>query len=130
MVRKLLWLAPVMLAVASCTDPISATQDPVVQYPQVQFDSYYLQTWMRVQPPAVDRVGAGQLHVVVPIRNRTDEDRSLDYKYYFTDKNGVQVESPSGWQLVKIPRKGIEQFEFTSLSAAPQDFRVELREAK
>ena len=133
MLKNLKWLglAGVILVAAGvggCTDPITANQDPIMQYPQVHMESYYLQQWTRVQPPITSRVGAGQLHVTVAIRNLTDSDMGLDYKYYFTGPSGSMVENETGWKLVTIPRKGISQIEFTSLSADARDFRVELRQ--
>lgn len=133
MVRKwaLLGLVAVVGAVmAGCTDPIVPGQDAFVQYPQVQVDSYWLQTWTRVQPPVATRMGAGQLQVDIPIRNLTDSDLNLDFKYYFTDKNGVPVENPDSWVHTRVPRKGIGTIEFQSLSAMAQDFHVEIRVAK
>ena len=125
--RKLLLgglLLPVCL-LAACTGPITATQDPVDQYPQVHLTSYWLQDKIRVQPPQVSRVGAGQLKVYVEIRSRYDWDLPCDYKYYFYDANHRQTYE-SGWQFVKIPRKGISTIDFTSMDPAA-DFRVELR---
>jgi uncharacterized protein YcfL len=122
--------ASLAISLAGCTDPIPAEQETLAEYPQVHVDSYSLQNDIVVQPPIPSRVGAGQLRVDIPIRNKTDSDLNLDYKYYFTDKNGVQVEHDTSWQAIRIPRKGIDQIEFTSLTPAPADFRVELRRRK
>jgi uncharacterized protein YcfL len=122
--------ASLAMFLAACTGPIAAQQDTLTEYPQVHVDSYSLRNDVVIQPPVASRVGAGQLRVDIPIRNKTDGDLNLDYKYYFTDKNGVQVEHDTSWQAVRIPRKGIETIEFTSLTPAPADFRVELKRRK
>ena len=131
MLKKVLALvvaAPMLVAAAGCSDPINAWQDPVVEYPQVHVDAYSLQQRIRVQKPIATRFGAGQLQVDVTIRNLTDHDLNVDYIYYFTNNRGVQIGDPvTAFQM--IPRKGIGQLEFKSLSAV-DDFRVEIRDAK
>ncbi len=122
-------LLPLALAMSACTDPIPAYQDPLPDYPQVHVEAYLLQNLIRVQAPIVSRVGAGQLRVDIPIRNLADRDLPIDFVYYFYDARGVLIAPPSSRQFVSIPRKGISQIEFTSLSAAA-DFRVEIRYAK
>ena len=131
MLKKLLpflLAAPMALAITGCTDPINAWQDPIVEYPQVHVDAYSMQQRIRVQKPIATRFGAGQLQVDVPIRNLTDADLNVDYIYYFTNARGIQIGDPvTAFQM--IPRKGIGQLEFKSMSAV-DDFRVEIRDAK
>jgi uncharacterized protein YcfL len=118
------------LMAAGCAGPIAARQDDLTQYPQVHVDAYSLHEAIVVQQPIANRVGAGQLHVSVPIRNRWDRDLHLQYKYYFVNQQGMTVEQPSPWTDFTVPRKGIDQFDFTSMGPMAADFRVELREAK
>jgi uncharacterized protein YcfL len=112
-----------------CSDPIAARNEQIVQYPQVHVDAYSLHEAIVVQPPRVDRVGAGQLHVAITVRNKWDRDLRLQYKAYFVNQAGMTVEQPTPWTDFTVPRKGIDGFEFTSLGPTAADFRVELREA-
>ncbi len=112
-----------------CTEPIPAMQDPVMPL-QVSMESYWLQSQLLVTVLPVTRVGAGQLHVNIQLYNKTDFDLSVDYKYYFVDEHGAQVEIPSGSQFIRIPKRSTQQFEFTSMSASAADFRVVLRQAQ
>jgi uncharacterized protein YcfL len=132
--KKLLMLALVAVAagmgLAGCTDPIEARQDEIVQPLQISFTDYWLRDDMAVTVLQPMRVGAGQAKVVVQLRNKRDWAKSVDYKYYFVDERGVQVDNPSGWQLVKLPPKGTEQIEFVSMSPMARDFRVQLRPAQ
>lgn len=121
-------LLPLVLAMSGCSDPIPALQDPLPDYPQVHVEAYLLQNLIRVQTPILSHVGAGQLRVDIPVRNLADRDLGIDYVYYFYDSRGVLIASPSS-QFVSLPRKGISQIEFMSLSPAA-DFRVEIRYAK
>lgn len=124
----LLAVAPMMLAVSGCTDPINAWQDPIVEYPQVHVDAYSMQQRIRVQKPIATRFGAGQLQVDVPIRNLTDDDLTVDYVYYFTDARGIEIGEPQT-AFLRVQRKGIGQIEIKSMSAVA-DFRVEIKDAK
>jgi len=131
--KKLLAMGLVAMGLlaAGCEGPIPAYQD---QYGplQVSMTDYGMQDKIRVTAPKPERVGAGQLRVTVQLYNRTGSDLSVDYKYFFTDKAGVQVEQPisTGWEFVKIPPRGYQAVTFTSLSAAAEDFRVQLRGAR
>lgn len=118
------------LGVAGCTDPIAAHQDEIVQPLQISFTDYWLRDDLAVTVLQPMRVGAGQARIVVQLRNKRDWTVNTDYKYWFVDERGAQVDNPSGWQFVRIPPKGTEQFEFVSMSPAARDFRVQIRRAQ
>ena len=127
-------LLTAMLGLAGCTEMIASNQDAYVEYPQVHVDSYYLKTWTRVMPPNMQRVGNGQVSVDVPIRNLTDSDINLDYQYSFTDR-GTQIDMPSSWHMITVPRKGAAHIQFSSLTTVPDtehggNFELIIRERK
>jgi uncharacterized protein YcfL len=132
--KKLMALALVAgaraLGLGGCTDPIHANQDMIVQPLQITFTDWGLSQDLAVTVLQPMRAGAGQAKVVIQLRNTRDWEKQVDYKYYFVDERGVQVDNPSGWQLVKIPPKGTEQIEFMSMSAMARDFRVQFRPAQ
>ncbi len=118
------------MLLGGCTDTIPAYQDPNAPL-QVSMSAYWLQWYLRVTVPKPERVGAGQLKVTLQLFNATDNDLLVQYKYYFIDKNGTQVDNiDAGWETERIPPKGTHQISFTSLSAAAEDFRVTFRPAK
>ena len=133
LMKKLLAMGLVTMGLlaAGCEGPIPAYQDPNTPL-QVSLTGFGVQDDIRVTLPKPERVGAGQLKVTVQLYNRTGSDLGLDYKYFFTDKAGVQVENPiaTGWEFVKIPPRGYQAITFTSMSAAAEDFRVQLRPAR
>jgi len=113
-----------------CTEPISAYQDPNAPL-QVTVSDYWLRQQLKVTVPRPERIGAGQLKVTVQAYNTTDSDLLVQYKYWFTDKNGVQVDNiDASWESERIAPRGYKQVTFTSLSAAAEDFRVQFRPAK
>ena len=131
MLKKLLAAAvvlPVMMVIAGCNEPITADQDTIAQMPQVHLETYTLRQQVKIESIQTPRVGAGQLKVLMPVRNLTDSDLSLDYIYYFYN-HGAIAEGPSSRMHIMIPRKGSSQIEFTSLTPV-DDFRVEIMDAK
>lgn len=77
-----LWIA-VMFCLIGCHGPVVPGQDTLTAFPQVHLTSYSLQGKITIQEPIVDRVGDGQLQVVVPVRNLTGSRLYLEYQYYF-----------------------------------------------
>ncbi|MCL2647105.1 MAG: YcfL family protein [Phycisphaerales bacterium] len=122
--------AVMLVAVTGCTDPIAAQQDTYSPYPQVSVSTYSLKYDIAVSTPVVSHVGAGQLRVDIPVRNCTNKDIHFDYKFYFVDTNGVQVEGDKSWLSKRIPQRGMETIEFTSLTSSAADFRVQMRRKK
>lgn len=131
--KKLSLLAVALVAcfgLAGCDDPISGNQDTFSQYPQVRMNSYWLQQHTDVQKPIVMRTGAGQIDVQIPIRNKDDAELIIDYQYRFLTTQGAEVEGRSGWHNLRIPRKGVSTIHFTSMTAAAEDFDVQIRYRK
>ena len=125
-----LLLAVITLGFSGCIEKIGAYQDS--QWPkQVSVSEYWLREQIRVNVPRPERVGAGQLKVNMTIYNVTDFDLLIQYKYVFTDKNGVEVDqSGAGWESERIAPRTTQHIEFTSMSAAADDFQVTIRPAK
>ena len=118
-------------ALAGCMDPNPAIQDPNLPH-QVNISDTWLQSYIYAQVPKPERVGAGQLKVAVQLYNRTGDDISIDYSYFFTDKAGTKVEDPiaTGREFERIPAHGYVTVSFTSLSAAAEDFRLYISRAR
>ena len=130
--KKLLAMGLLLSAglLAGCNEPISAYRDQNTPL-QVSMTEYGLQWKLRVvEPIATERVpGSGQLRVKMQVYNTTNDDLTVDYKYWFTDKNGVQVEDSSGlgWTHERIAPRAYLTVTFMSMSAAAEDFRVQFR---
>ena len=117
------------LALCGCTAPPAAQVDPMVEMPQVHYSNYYLQTWTRIQKPIVTPVPGAGIEVAIPIRNLTNDWLIVQYQYRFL-RGGVEVEGTSGWHDLRIPKKGLAQISFSSMTAKPDDFDVEIRQPK
>ena len=128
-IMRALRVAGVVLTSAAMTLSGSiALASPTSQFSQV-INAGTLSTDIRVQEPKYERIANGQLRVKMLVRNLRDWDLNVDYQYRFVDKAGLEVDSPTGWHHQRIPRKGVAQVEFTSITPA-EDFRVEFRHAR
>ncbi len=85
---------------------------------------------LKVGEPIPSRVGSGQLHIAVPIRNVTNHELVLDYRYRFFDHVGEQTQNRSGWMTFRLPPRSISQIAFTSLNSRAGDFYLNIRPAK
>ncbi len=126
--RMAMFLGAVLLVVglAGC-GPIVPFQDNLKPYPQVELTNWNLLGKIVIQEPIASRVGDGQLHIVVPVRNLTGHELYLEYQYRFFNNKGVQVEQTSGWNTVRVQAHGIAQVHFSSLTALANDFNVDIR---
>jgi Protein of unknown function (DUF1425) len=117
-------LAAFVLILFGCQGPVVPNQDTLNPYPQVHLTSYSLQGDIAVKEPIVSRVGAGQLDVVVPVRNLTSDQLYMQFQYRFLNQQGAQVEQTSGWMDLRIPAYSMSQAHFTSLTPLAQNFDV------
>jgi uncharacterized protein YcfL len=68
------------------------------------------------------------LHVTVPVRNTTDKQLYVEYRYYFYDRNGRQLSMLPG--RVTIPARSMVEVTGNATSPeaeGPMPFRLELR---
>lgn len=126
--RIALLLASTVL-LAACDRPIPGIKDPTVIPPQVHLTSHALSDDLYFQTPVVTRVGAGQVDVTVGVYNRDGDENLIDFQYRFL-YNGSEAEQPSGWHMLRVPPRGWSQIHFTSLTALPNDFDVNVRPTK
>ena len=126
--RMAMFLGAVLLVVglAGC-GPIVPFQDNLNPYPQVELTNWNLLGKIVIREPIATRVGDGQLHIVVPVRNLTGHELYLEYQYRFLNAKGVQVEQTSGWNTIRVQAHGMAQIHFTSLTPLANDFNVDIR---
>ena len=116
------------LAAGGCWEPIAPNREVLRQYPQIHLATTGLQRQIYLREPIVNRVGDGQLQVVVPVRNLENGELNLEYQYRFLNNQGVQVEETSGWNTLRLPDYGsMAQIQFTSLTAQAANFDLDIR---
>ena len=123
MMKKNLAALMMLVAVAGCANSIEEAET-FSPHPGVSVNTRDI----AVQTPEVSRAGTGQLQVNISVRNLLiKNDIDLEYKYYFVDASGVQVENDNAWLSKRIPAMGMETIEFVSQTSSAADFRVQMR---
>ena len=115
------------MALAGCDNPPLHAYQSKFDTPQIVLTDWVLQQDLRVTKAITNRVGSGQLQVAIELENNTDHNIKVDYRYWYLDKNGATVDSPSSWQFTTVPSRAFQQFSITSMSSAADDFHVEIR---
>jgi len=114
------------MAFVSCDQPVVPHEDNVQIPPQVTLEGYVLQGEIRVIVPPADRVGPGQLHAVVQVRNVMWYPLKLSHQDWFVDEKGVMVQDPSAKIRLDVGAYQTVQYEITSMVPTARDFRTHI----
>lgn len=109
--------------------PFEGRHDP---FPpgQIHFSSKMLEDETAVGRPTATRDDAGGiLYITVPIRSTINQQRSIDYRVTFLDKNGQQI-SQSGWFTRSLTPNTPDTITVNSMGPRAADFQVDFRPAK
>lgn len=123
-----------VLALAACDTtraPGAAGPDPLPEgaYPQVAalegFGRY-----MSSSPPVIDR-GDDQtpMKVEVPVRLRSDQQRSAQYRFIFFDDRGAPLRPIMQWRFETLPPRSQVYLRGQATDPAAVDWRLEIRPA-
>jgi len=72
----------------------------------------------------------GRLHVRVELHNTTAAPLNLQIQTAFKDSQGMVTEDQTNWEHVIIPKRSIELYTATSLSARAKSYVVRVRKAE
>lgn len=72
----------------------------------------------------------GRLHVRVEFHNTTAEPLNLQIQTAFKDSQGMITEDQTNWEHVIIPKRSLELYTATSLSARAKGYVVRVRKAE
>lgn len=107
-------------------DPVSAPYND----PQVSVLSPELQPWIRFHPAVIVDDGERPMQVEVPVRNLTDRQYLIDYRFLFYDKNGSELTPVMGWRMEAFEPKQVKRLKTGALSTEAVDYRLEVRWAR
>ena len=100
--------------------------------PQISVLSPELRPWIAFHPAIItrDRRPPRPMQVEVPVRNVTDRQYVLDYRFIFYDESGREQEPVMGWALQALDPKQVVRLKAGALDAEARDYRLEVRWAR
>lgn len=127
------WMIVGLLLIAGCQEhinaPIQMRQDP---YPedQIMIAQEDLRAATSGERPILSRdAQSGILYVTVPIRNTTNKQLFVDYRFTFFDANGQET-FKTGWMNKVLAPNVPDRITGNSTSPRAVDFRMDLRWAR
>lgn len=131
--KRTTWLLLGLLSLSACQQgvnaPIQARQDP---YPedQLMIAQEDLRRKTAFDRPILTRdAQSGILYVTVPVRNTSDKQLFVDYRFTFLDANGQET-FKTGWINKVLAPNVPDRITANSTSARAIDFRMDLRWAR
>lgn len=98
--------------------------------PQISVLSPELRPWIAFHPAIITRDPRRPMQVEVPVRNVTDRQYVLDYRFVFYDEDGREQEPVMGWALQALDPKQVARLKAGALDAEARDYRLEVRWAR
>ena len=100
---------------------------PPANAPQISVLSPELQPWIAFDPAYIDRSTDRPMQVQTPMRNLTNYQYVLEYRYLFYDENGFELEPAMDWAMVPVDPKQQVRLKGGALSADAVSHRLEVR---
>lgn len=98
--------------------------------PQISVLSPELRPWLGFHPAIIDRDIERPMYVEVPVRNMTDRQYLVDYRFLFYDANGLEVRPTMGWTMAAFEPKQVLRLDGSAMSNDAVSHRLELRWAR
>ena len=97
--------------------------------PQISVLDPSLRKVIVFQPANITREASADriLNVQVPVRNITETQFKIEYRYLFFDGNGRQLEPVQGWKGVLLDPKQVARLEGPASLVDARDYRLEVR---
>lgn len=124
-----------VITLGCSTDPAPSPglADPYpapINNPQVTVVSPDLQQWLGFHPSVIVNDGRQPLWVQTPVRNLSDRQYLVDYRYLYLDENGAQISPVMGWKMIALEPKQTVYMEGRALDLSAKTFRLEVRWAR
>lgn len=98
--------------------------------PQISVLSPELRPWIAFHPAVIDKDYRRPMLVEVPVRNMTDRQYLVDYRFLFYDENGLEVTPTMGWQMAPMEPRQVVRLRGSAMSTDAVSHRLELRWAR
>jgi uncharacterized protein YcfL len=128
-----LCVAAALLA-ACATDPGTSpgAADPALpnNNPQITVLDPNLQRGIGFGQSVVVPAGAGPMRVQVEMRNLSNYEYLVDYRYLFYDAQGLQLEPAMSWRQVSLLPKQLQMISANALDTKAVNWRLEVKWAR
>ncbi len=111
---------------AGMADPYPAE----VNDPRITVLAPDLRPWIGFQDIRVDPDADKPLAIDVPVRNLTERQYLIDYRFLFYDEDGMQISPAMSWRMVALEPKQNVRLHGRALDQDAVDFRLEVRWAR
>ena len=98
--------------------------------PQITIVSPELRQWLRFHAAIVMDDGERPMQVQVPVRNVTQKQYLIDYRFLFYDANGMELEPQMGWAMKALLPKQTTRLMGKALSTESVCYRLEMKWAR
>lgn len=107
-------------------DPIGAPYND----PQIAVLAPELREGIGFHPAIVVDDGEHPMDVTVPVRNLTNQQYHLQYRFIFYDEYGRELEPVMGWDRAFMERKQTQRWNANALSTDAKSYRLEVKWAR
>ena len=121
------------LALSGCKTDIAPSvglgdpYPPPVNDPQISVLSPELQKWLAFHPARMELDGDKPLQVEVPVRNLTDRNYPIDYRFIFFDKHDMELRPTMSWRFQNLSPKQVVRLRAGALSTEAVNYRLEVK---
>lgn len=98
--------------------------------PQISVLSPELRPWLAFHPAGIVDDGERPYRVEVPVRNMTDRQYLVDYRFLFYDEDGMEVTPTMGWEMMPMESRQVVRLRGSAMSTEAVNHRLELRWAR
>ena len=98
--------------------------------PQISLLSPELRPWIAFHPAIVTDDGEVPMQVEVPLRNMTDRQYLLDYRFLFYDENDRALEPEMGWTMVALRPRQTVRLKAGAMTTDADRYRLEVKWAR
>ncbi len=130
-------LAAAVISLAGCQGPnLAPSPGSVDPYPAPYNDPEItvldaaLRPWLGFQPATTVVDDETPMQVQVPCRNMTDKNYSIDYRFIFFDRRGMEVKPVMNWRNVTFQERQLIEMTAGAMSTAAVRYRLEVRWAR
>ncbi|HMN95176.1 MAG TPA: DUF1425 domain-containing protein [Phycisphaerales bacterium] len=133
---RLAAVTSVLLGAVACTtspDPSPGRPDPYPapgNNPKISVLDPNLQRGIAFQTATELPPGAAPLTVQVPVRNLSNFEYLIDYRFLFYDADGLELAPAMSWRALSLLPKQVQMLRANALDARAVDWRLEVKWAR